>query len=113
MRNVLQRNQQVCLTCRAGFGDAGGLWLGLERLHNLTAGDAVEMRVDMEYQGSSYYAQYATFAVASEADNFRLTVSNYSGTAGDSFTYHDGMLFTTLDRDNDAWSDHCALRYTG
>ena len=34
------------------------------------------------------YAEYKTFKVADEADNYRLTLGEYNGTAGDSFTQH-------------------------
>ena len=29
----------------------------------------------------------------------------------DSFTYHNGMMFTTKDSDNDKWSNNCAASY--
>ena len=32
--------------------------------------------------GSTAYAQYSNFRVGTEAENFRLNVSGYSGTAG-------------------------------
>ena len=39
---------------------------------------------------------------------------NFSGTAGDSFSYHHGWPFTTPDEDNDFGSDgNCALKYHG
>jgi len=58
--------------------------------------------------------QYSTFRVSSEATNYRLHVAGYSGNAGrDSFTYHNGMMFSTYDRDNDRISEHCALGQGG
>ena len=39
---------------------------------------------------------------------------NFSGTAGDSFSYHNGWPFTTPDEDNDFNPDlNCALKYHG
>lgn len=63
------------------------------------------------------YAQYRQFTIESERSNYVLSVNGYSGTAGDSFlqgsselfgenrtmTIHNGMMFSTYDRDNDNW----------
>ena len=37
----------------------------------------------------------------------------FSGTTGDSLSYHRGSAFTTKDRDYDANSSNCALDYKG
>ena len=59
--------------------------------------------------------------MGSEADGYRLTVDQYSGTAvGDSLSsgslsegvLQNGMKFSTFDRDNDEWDDNsCANKY--
>ena len=73
-----------------GFGDLNGeFWLGNDNLHRLTATDDVILRVDLEdFDGNKTYAEYTTFKVADEEDNYRLLIERYSGTAGDSMTNH-------------------------
>ncbi|CAH3158027.1 unnamed protein product, partial [Pocillopora meandrina] len=61
----------------------------LNFLHRLTDANDVMLRVDLEdFEGNITYAEYKTFKVADEADKYRLTLGEYSGTAGDSFMYH-------------------------
>ncbi|XP_078603955.1 uncharacterized protein LOC144877784 [Branchiostoma floridae x Branchiostoma japonicum] len=105
---------------RTGFGDLRGeFWLGNDHLHRLTAQDVYELRVDLEdFDGNTAYAKYNIFRVEDEVHKYRLTVSGYSGTAGDGFTDpirpHDGMYFSTRDRENDNHSTtHCAQVYKG
>ncbi|CAG5123958.1 unnamed protein product, partial [Candidula unifasciata] len=59
-----------------------------------------ELRIDLVYQGKSYYAIYQV-SIGDESSNYRLTLSGYSGDAGDSFSYNSGSDFSTPDRDND------------
>ena len=45
---------------------------------------------------------------------YRLKIGTFLGRGIDSLTYHNGMAFTTKDRDNDNLSsDNCAKRYYG
>ena len=37
----------------------------------------------------------------------------YSGTGGDSLSYHNGVAFSTIDKDNDESSTNCAEVYSG
>ena len=99
----------------SGFGDVSGeFWLGLQKIRRLTA-SSTQLRVELaDFNGNEKYAKYSTFSVGDDDYKFRLTVSGYSGTAGDSLTYHNNQRFSTKDQDNDDRSDdHCAQRYTG
>ncbi|XP_069114627.1 fibroleukin-like [Argopecten irradians] len=99
---------------KAGFGDLDGeYWLGNEVLHLLThARNLSAMFVIEDWNGVEKYAQYDSIKVSSEADKYRMTVSGYSGTAGDCMSYHSGMQFSTKDSDNDGHGGgSCSLEY--
>ena len=97
-----------------GFGSLSGeFWLGLDKIHRLTS-TATELRVDMQdFEGNSAYAQYTTFSVGDSASKYILSVSRYSGTAGDSLANHNGQKFSTRDQDNEADNRNCAQTFKG
>ena len=109
------------LTLQHGFGSPGqgDFWWGLEKLHRLTAARRCELRVDLAVDGVQYYQVYKDFMVWGEDRNYQIRVREPSGNAGDSmFNHtsqkHDGMQFTTKDRDNDRHSEYnCAIRFHG
>ncbi|XP_024654172.2 tenascin isoform X2 [Maylandia zebra] len=95
-----------------GFGDVNGeFWLGLTSIHNLTAMSRMSLRVDLRDGDESVFAQYSTFEVAKR--NYKLTVGGYSGTAGDSLSYHNHRIFSTKDRDLAPFITRCAMSYRG
>uniref|UniRef100_A0A1X7SKH3 Fibrinogen C-terminal domain-containing protein n=1 Tax=Amphimedon queenslandica TaxID=400682 RepID=A0A1X7SKH3_AMPQE len=99
-----------------GFGNlTGEFWLGLIKIHRLTKEGSNTLRVDLgDFGGRTRYANYSTFNVSDGSTEYILTVGGYSGTAGDSLTYHNGRRFTTRDNDNDLSSlGNCAQGYTG
>ena len=104
---------------KVGFADpSGNYWLGNDLLSQLTANNRYKLRFDLQERvtGNWYYAEYSTFIVQSEADNYRLQVGGYSGNAGtDAFGgFHNGQQFSTFDRDNDGSSSvNCAAEYGG
>ncbi|XP_073813740.1 ficolin-1-like isoform X2 [Musca autumnalis] len=101
---------------KQGFGNKGTEFLiGLERLHKLTNSRPYELLIVLEdFENDRRYAKYDNFVVASETQKYKLhSLGQYSGTAGDSLTFHLGYNFTTKDQDNDEYSGNCAELFTG
>ena len=102
-----------------GFGDlSDSFWWGNGKLAQaLNDGRQYELRIDLfDWQGEHRYAKYTSFSVASESDKYRVSFSGYTGNAGaDSFgRQQNGQQFSTVDRDNDAWSyGNCAADRSG
>ena len=95
-----------------GFGKLDGeFWLGLSKIHRLTkAGATNSLRVELaDFKFNAAYAKFSTFNVDDGTSAYKLTVSGYTGTAGNSLTYHNGQKFTTKDKDNDSHNYNCAI----
>ena len=97
-----------------GFGKiTGEFWLGNDYLNLLTK-EEQELRIDlMDFDDNTAYAKYTTLTVGTESESYKLTVTGYSGTAGDSLEYHNGLGFSSSDEDNDGSSGSCAPTYKG
>merc|ERR1719427_704460 len=68
------------------------------------------------FDGVKKYAEYKEFRISDASQNYKLTfkAGSYTGDAGDSLSYQNGMEFTTFDDDNDAWRYvNCAYFYGG
>ena len=84
----------------------------------LVSGDCLQIQ---RTDGQWYWAEYSTFSISDEVGKYQLTVDGYSGDAGDAMAGHatpnensNGMMFTTLDRDNDYRSGgNCAVNLGG
>jgi len=104
---------------KVGFNDSdGNYWLGNDLLSQLTVSSRYKVRFYLQSHSNTsnwYNAEYSTFRVLPETDNYRLEVFGYSGNAGqDALSYHDGLMFSTYDRDNDRHSTYnCAALYGG
>jgi hypothetical protein len=96
-----------------GFGDLNGeYWLGNKYLSLLTSDGGHELRIEIEdFEGNSAYAKYSKFKIHPEEDNFKLEVSGFSGTAGESLYYHSGNMFSTYDHDTSL--SNCAKKNHG
>ncbi|XP_059154492.1 fibroleukin-like isoform X2 [Physella acuta] len=99
-----------------GFGSTSGdFWIGNDVISKLTDLGYNELRFDMKYKGKDYYAVYKGFKVENEAAKYKMSLTSFSGgNVEDKFSYHNGMKFTTIDTDNDVWSDgNCAVDWRG
>lgn len=103
---------------RDGFGEIDGdYWLGLNHMSLLTQRTKMELRVEMtnSVEDRDVY-EYEYFLVGSEADKFRLRISqlDLSSPTTDQFKGHNSMYFTTKDKDNDNdFTLNCATYFGG
>jgi len=103
----------------SGFGEVtGDHWLGLEHIHTLCPPSRpCRLRVDLKdpqyLNGTLVWAEYSSFSLTGSSDNYRLSISGYdarSTVSRDSLVYpHNGMAFTTKDKDNDVSDGNCAI----
>ncbi|XP_039240859.1 angiopoietin-4 isoform X2 [Pipra filicauda] len=101
---------------KQGFGDAAGeYWLGNEAVHLLTSRVPYTLRVELQdWEGGQVYAQYGKFQLGSERQLYRLSLQDYSGTAGQqSGLALQGTQFSTRDADNDNCLCKCAQMLSG
>ncbi|XP_071615855.1 angiopoietin-4 isoform X1 [Heliangelus exortis] len=101
---------------KQGFGDAAGeYWLGNEAVHLLTSQAPYTLRVELrDWEGGQVYAHYGKFQLGSERQLYRLSLQNYSGTAGQqSGLALQGTRFSTRDADNDNCLCKCAQMLSG
>ncbi|XP_015737426.1 angiopoietin-4 [Coturnix japonica] len=101
---------------KQGFGDAAGEhWLGNEAVHLLTSREPYVLRVELrDWEGSQVYAHYGRFQLDSERQLYRLSLQDYSGTAGQqSSLAMQGTNFSTRDADNDNCLCKCAQMLSG
>ncbi|XP_060069163.1 fibrinogen-like protein 1 [Ylistrum balloti] len=101
---------------KGGFGNISqNFWIGNDFLHALTSRGHMTLYLKLEdWDGVRKWAEYKDFQVGNEGSGYTLGVGKYTGTAGDSFLYpassllrHDGMKFSTPDRDEDHNFQHC------
>ncbi|XP_026096336.1 tenascin isoform X5 [Carassius auratus] len=98
----------------AGFGDTNDeFWIGLSNLHKITSAGQYELRVDLRDGQESVFAAYDKFYIADPRSRYKIQIGAYSGTAGDSLSYHQNRPFSTYDNDNDIAVTNCALSYKG
>ncbi|KAG8429839.1 hypothetical protein GDO86_019080 [Hymenochirus boettgeri] len=114
---VIQRNSHnteitwstVWTSYKYGFGNIeSDHWLGNKYINLLTTQKLNKVRIILtDSNGQTRFAEYDTFHVKEENDQYRLRLGAYSGDAGDSMSssslknLHDNMRFSTHDGDHD------------
>ena len=66
---------------KRGFGNLNNeFWLGLDKINRLTVSSRNKLRVDLEdLHGSTVFAEYSSFTVASERVKYQVSLGSYSG----------------------------------
>jgi len=94
-----------------GFSMKEELWYGLDKMAALTATGTWQLTVDLkDHKGGRYRAVYGQFSVG-PAPTYTLTVGSFDtdkSSLQDSLKNHNGMKFSTHDRDQDTTSSNCA-----
>ncbi len=93
-----------------GFGDLSTeFWYGLKNMHCLTKREPVQVRVDLKQtDGTGKVLVYNRFSINGPDTQYTLHVGKPQQSGYDYFGYHDGMKFSTQDRDNDRSSGACS-----
>ncbi len=98
-----------------GFGNFdGNFWLGLEKIKAITDCETNELYIGLESLDTTPLyrkAEYSFITLKDEANFYELDIGTYSGNAGDSFATHDGVKFSTHDKDNDNSASDCSGTY--
>ncbi|KAM4663915.1 ficolin-1-like [Discoglossus pictus] len=101
---------------KMGFGSRlNEFWLGNDKLHKITSSGTWELRIDLQdFQNTKHFAKYSSFQVLGEEEKYKLLLGDFKeGNAGNSLQVHHNKKFSTMDQDNDADADSCALKYRG
>uniref|UniRef100_A0A3P9DNG2 Microfibril associated protein 4 n=1 Tax=Maylandia zebra TaxID=106582 RepID=A0A3P9DNG2_9CICH len=87
---------------KMGFGNPNGdYWLGETLFFEKYELSPTAGRHE-GFSGKGSVARYSSFKVDAECDGYKLTIAGFNnGGAGDGLTYHNGMKFSTFDKDQD------------
>ena len=100
-----------------GFGDLNTeFWYGLRNIHCLTNQEEVELQIEVRQEdGTGQVWTYGYFVVDEPENNYTLHIGQAQGPSSgvNSMVYHDGMQFSTTDRDNTPYKSRCANNYGG
>ena len=89
--------------------------MGLDDINDLTNSGSYSLEIHLKKSGVTKIVKWSSFKVGSELEKYKLSISGFdAGTSGltDQFAYHNGMYFTTHDKDNDKdGNGHCSQQH--
>ncbi|XP_075141463.1 microfibril-associated glycoprotein 4-like [Leptodactylus fuscus] len=110
---------------RTGFGTADGEhWLGLKNIHLLTQKRSYQLQICVtDFENSTRCGIYDSFSLSisamdPEEDGYKLNIGAFQEVdpktpLGDGLRFHQGMNFSTFDKDRDTYSGNCAELFKG
>lgn len=99
-----------------GFGDIRKeFWLGNSKLNAITGQGRYELLILLEDEmNKRAFARYDFFKIGNAISNYKLSIGEYSGTAGNGLESTNNEPFTTKDKDNMFHSHtNCAIKEEG
>ena len=69
---------------KTGFGNLSGeFWLGLDKIHRLSRSGQTVLKIDlMDFDNTTAYAEYKSFYVATETENYKIYIGTFAGKCG-------------------------------
>ena len=110
----ISRDELYILNFQKGFGAANKeLWLGLESIFLLTNKEPMQLLITLDdWEGNRVGLFVNEYRLANALGAYRIFYNSFSSDLGKSLPAR-GTKFSTIDRDNDAWSNNCAVRFSG
>ncbi|CAG2197627.1 unnamed protein product [Mytilus edulis] len=105
-------SQALVIECKQECWSCSGVESSSECNHRIQCDDG-EVCYMHNFVTESGAVEFDYGCGSSLANGYRLLVSKYDGTAGDSLSRQNGHQFTTFDRDNDGDKSNCAVLYKG
>jgi len=94
-----------------GFGEVDGdFWYGNKKILKIANNETQrELRFDMcDREENCVFATYSQFYLDGPLMKYTLHFKDYTGTAGNSLSLNKGMMFSTIDQDNDMVDSDCS-----
>jgi ficolin len=81
--------------------------------YSLTNGKRIQLKISMsDFDGNSTSFLINRFMISDEQSGYAISYANYNSRMGHSLPPRN-TKFSTIDRDNDAWTNSCAVRFSG